>query len=1126
MKKFILGALCLFFFASAMECKKTDPTPIPVEKITIKPPASLPTSLTPGSTVQFTVDIQPPTAANKKVSWSSSDTKLATVDPTGKVTILENPKGGTVIITAVSNDGAKKATCTITVKAAVVPVTGITNLPTAATVGVELTLSGTIMPADATNQTITWSSTEAGVTITGGNKFKATSTGAKKVTATVVNGVSATTNYTQTFTITVTAASVALSFTGPFSIPASTVGTAITAVSVSGGVSGGTPPYTFTTTAPGLLPAGITIDNNTGIISGKPTAVTAAGEATITVTDNASPKASKSIKVPYGAITAPTVPVITINTQPANATINKGGTTKLSVTASVTDGATLTYQWYRNTSNSYTGATSLGSTARAATYDTPASLAGGKYYYFCEVGATGGATPVRSSIATVTVFVPVTNITGVTTTAKVGTPLTLTGTVAPTDATNKTIEWSVISAGTTNATITGSALNTFNATAAGTATVRATIINGTSPSSNYTKTFTITVSNPVTGVKIDSELSGTTQIYDVLYTDIVLACNVLPSTATNRNVTWNSSNTAVATVSSDIVTESELIKITFVGVGTTVIKVTTQEEGFEDSFTLKLANLVLGNSGSITESAREHSNVTLSWGLADLGGYSDFYYSLYQCTETPITFDSLGFPKNATLVAGGWNMNSYTVTSLNSTKDYYFTVVVQSGFIRTAHYQEKAVLSIPSLGGTVTITGTARFDGTLTANTSGLTPSSNLGTLSYQWRRGTTNISGATNATYTPVKADIGQTLNVQVTAANCTGKVTSSSTATVVAFEGNGNVSTPYKIQTTPQLELLAQYVNAGNTTYRGAYYDQIGNLSVSGNWTPIGTGSNPFLGSYNGGGYNLMGIYFSRSDDVTGLFGTVRGTIHHVKLVSVTISGTNYVGGIAGVLNGGTIHHCSVTVTFISGTGNSVGGIAGAIKSMGEIYSCTVSGFEGGINGVNYVGGIAGSINTGSVSNCYIMTSVTGNYAVGGIVGSNESGDIDHCYATGNAASSGDAVGGIAGYHYDGTIKYCVALNQSIRTTSGSSDKIGRVVGHGASGLGNNYARTAGDMLKVGASYITPPSPGSGTSPNGQDVSATNYNGSNSDTWWGLPIGSGPFFSTGAWSFAKNATPTLRGF
>jgi hypothetical protein len=97
---------------------------------------------------------------------------------------------------------------------------------------------------------------------------------------------------------------------------------------------------------------------------------------------------------------------------------------------------------------------------------------------------TGGSTSVGRR------FVAVTDITGVPATAAVGVPLPLTGTVAPANATNKTIVWTVKDAGTTGAVITGSSLTV---TALGDATVTATIANGRGLSFPFTKDFTITV---------------------------------------------------------------------------------------------------------------------------------------------------------------------------------------------------------------------------------------------------------------------------------------------------------------------------------------------------------------------------------------------------------------------------------------------------------------------------------------------------------------------------------------------------------------------------------------------------------------------------------------------------------
>ena len=71
------------------------------------------------------------------------------------------------------------------------------------------------------------------------------------------------------------------------------------------------------------------------------------------------------------------------------------------------------------------------------------------------------------------IFVPVSSISGVVAVAEAYCPLTLAATVAPSDATNQTIVWSVKNAGTTGASITGG--NTLTATAAGTVTVTASV---------------------------------------------------------------------------------------------------------------------------------------------------------------------------------------------------------------------------------------------------------------------------------------------------------------------------------------------------------------------------------------------------------------------------------------------------------------------------------------------------------------------------------------------------------------------------------------------------------------------------------------------------------------------------
>ena len=126
-------------------------------------------------------------------------------------------------------------------------------------------------------------------------------------------------------------------------------------------------------------------------------------------------------------------------------------------------------------------------------------------------------------------IIPVTNITGVPASATAGTPLTLNGTVSPSNATNQTIVWSVTNAGTTGATITGNTLNTTNT---GSVTITATVVNGQTASTNYTQNFTVTVNAAFVAV---SNITGIPASATV-GTPLTLSGTVSPSNATNQTI--------------------------------------------------------------------------------------------------------------------------------------------------------------------------------------------------------------------------------------------------------------------------------------------------------------------------------------------------------------------------------------------------------------------------------------------------------------------------------------------------------------------------------------------------------------------------------------------------------------
>ena len=116
--------------------------------------------LTEGETATLTATVKPDNASDKTVTWSSSKTSVATVDASGKVTAVAE---GTATITAQAGD--KTASCTVTVKKKVVAVESVTldKSSLELTEGETATLTASVKPDNATNKTVTWSSSRTSV---------------------------------------------------------------------------------------------------------------------------------------------------------------------------------------------------------------------------------------------------------------------------------------------------------------------------------------------------------------------------------------------------------------------------------------------------------------------------------------------------------------------------------------------------------------------------------------------------------------------------------------------------------------------------------------------------------------------------------------------------------------------------------------------------------------------------------------------------------------------------------------------------------------------------------------------------------------------------------------------------
>jgi len=137
-----------------------------------------------GETYQLRPDISPSNATNKKLKYTSSDTKVAEVSASGLVTAKSE---GEARIRAAATDGSDEyAVCYVTV-AGKAKVTGITLNQTSATLGrgKKLALKAAISPSYASNKKVVWKSANTKVaTVDGSGNVTAKAPGRTKITVT------------------------------------------------------------------------------------------------------------------------------------------------------------------------------------------------------------------------------------------------------------------------------------------------------------------------------------------------------------------------------------------------------------------------------------------------------------------------------------------------------------------------------------------------------------------------------------------------------------------------------------------------------------------------------------------------------------------------------------------------------------------------------------------------------------------------------------------------------------------------------------------------------------------------------------------------------------------------------
>ncbi len=394
------------------------------------------------------------------------------------------------------------------------------------TTGATAILTATFVPSDAANQSITWASSDESVATVVNGKVTAIAPGSAVITATSVDG-----GYTAVCAVNVTGIVTSVSGVAlDMSNISLNVGDihALTATVVPSDAANKN--VTWTSTNASVA----TVVN--GIVTAK-----AAGSATIIVTTvDGSKTATCQVTVTTNAIS-----VNEVTLDKSSATLSVGNAIALTETVLPANATNKTVVW--SSSNEAVATVANG---------VVTAKGGGK--------ATVTVTTVDGSkmaVCEITVIVPVTNITidKTSQTLSVGQSLALNAAIEPANATNKDIAWT--SSNEAVATVTRGVVT---AKEAGVAVITATADGG------VTASCRVIVSPPtvsVTGVTLDK-----TSLELNVFESYMLVSEIFPSNASNKALTWTSSDESVATITDGTVKA--------ISSGTATITVTTVDGGF------------------------------------------------------------------------------------------------------------------------------------------------------------------------------------------------------------------------------------------------------------------------------------------------------------------------------------------------------------------------------------------------------------------------------------------------------------------------------------------------------------------------------------------------------------------
>ncbi len=221
--------------------------------------------------------------------------------------------------------------------------------------------------------------------------------------------------------------------------------------------------------------------------------------------------------------------------------------------------------------------------------------------------------------------------------------------------------------------------------------------------------------------------------------------------------------------------------------------------------------------------------------------------------------------------------------------------------------------------------------------------------------------------------------------------------------------------------------------------------NLTTS-DWTPVGTSSEPFKGTFDGDGHKITGLKIT-SGSYIGLFGYVGegAVIQNVNLVGANVFGIKRVGALIGQIKGNaTVSNCTVDSTsHVTGSDSNTGGLIGeaaggiTVKLEKLINYASVTNTEN--NGTSRAAGIIAQVTSGAnvtITNCVNNGAITTNNGYAGGIVAAKQGSSKVSFE--NCSNAGTLTGNYTG----SLIAWLVGGNWLSMTNSGDArDAIGAV-------------------------------------------------------------------------------------